>query len=72
MYAPPLRVEPFIEDRPPFLLSMLTGSLESFRHILAFEEQSSKLMNVFGMDWILPIQPENSIVQPVDQEFCAP
>jgi hypothetical protein len=50
----PLSVEYFIEV---FLLYFFhaCGTLESFRHILDFDKQFIKLVDVFGMDWILPI-----------------
>jgi hypothetical protein len=65
-------VEPFIEAGLPFLFFIVTRNLEYFRHILAFEGQSSKMMNVFYMDWIPPIQPETFVMHSVDKEFGAP
>jgi hypothetical protein len=65
-------VDYFIEAGLAFLFSVLTRTLESLRDILAFKGQSSKLMDVFSMDWVPPIQPETSVMHPVDKEFGAP
>jgi hypothetical protein len=65
-------VEPFIEVGLRFIFSIIIGTLESFRHVLDFEGQSSNLMDVCSMDWIQPIQLETSVVHPTDQEFGAP
>jgi hypothetical protein len=65
-------VEPFIKVGLSFLFVVLTGTLESIRHILAFEGQFSKLMDVFSVDWAPPIQLETSVTHHADQEFGAP
>jgi hypothetical protein len=62
-------VEHFIKVGLPFIFFVLTGTLKSIGNVLALEGQSRKLVDVFGVDWISPIQPENYVVHPAYQEL---
>jgi hypothetical protein len=51
---------------------MLVGTLETFGHVLNFNGQSSKMVDILCMNWISLIQPHASVMYLVDQKLGTP
>jgi hypothetical protein len=67
--SPPLCMKLFIQIVFPLFLPMLSRSLKSFGYILAFDRKSNKLMDFLLVNLVSSIQPQASVVYPINEEL---